>query len=395
MTSLRGAAPEASGANTRRVTRPASPALTKPSRVGGSFGTARAERNLFARTVALAAATAVATPEQCRAWMESCGDEDPEAVCAAARRWAVVDPSGLLAWLQGPRVSLTVRRTAARELFAEWTKTDPAAAVTAVGSGKNPVLREEFFGTLLSAMFYHDPDRARELAAGTGNRAWVHLDGQFSGWVDGRFGDAAEWILAMPRGNFRMGNALNLAQRWGLTDPAAALGFAWNLGPVYFEKTSEIVLARWLASDPAGAADYLAGDALPFVRARLAPVAAARMAEENPNDAAAWVNEHLSGRARVEGLRSVVRAGAQHAPLESALIAESLPDGPVKHEALRDAAEAWYSKDMASAAPWAQTLPPGYRSAITEGITRAKLSAEQRAQALSLLTPPAADAGAK
>ena len=217
------------------------------------------------------------------------------------------------------------------------------------------------------------------------NRPWVGLPDDYAGWVEGRYAAAAEMILAMPRSNFRMANAMNLASRLAATDPAAALDFAWNLGPLYFEKISGIALGRWLQADAAAAREYIDAHALPSVRARLGPTTAAALASENPSSAAQWVEANLSGHARIQALSAVVRSSASSAPAEAMAIAESLPEGPAKHEVFRDLAQAWFSKDVPSAAAWASRLGATYRSAAIEGIERASLPAGEKAQALSLL----------
>jgi hypothetical protein len=350
------------------------------------FATALATRSSFQRTVALAEATADGSPADCRRWLESCDPDDEPALRAAAARWAAVDPAGFLEYLAGDGKKLLARGyVVSRELFDAWTAADPDAATAAVEAIQNPVLRHRLFTDLIGVLLRRDVQRASRLAAGLENVPWVGLPPLYADWVDGRHAEAARLILAMPRSNFRMDNALNLASRWAAADPAAALDFAYKLGPLYFEKVSGAALAKWIERDPKAAREYISTTALPSARAYLGPSAAASLARENPRQATEWVEANLSGRARVEGLEAVVRAGASRSPLEASLAAERVPDGPAKNNALRDAAQAWFSKDTASAAAWAATLPAGYRNAVLEGIDRASLTKEQKAQARAMV----------
>ena len=327
-------------------------------RANVDFAAATATEDLFERQRAMEESVSEASAGECRVLLTECSLDDVTALRFISARWAAIDPNGMLTFLLSPDgLDFRDHSVVYGELFKVWSRDDPDAASNAVASIK-PRLRDPYQRQIIGHLLYSDPKKAMEIAASAAS-VGHGLEEEFSDWSDDEPNIAAQLILGLPRCNFKSSAAMRLAERWGETNPVAAMEFAEQLEPVTRERAVEYLTKGWVRNDPEQAREHIermTGGSL----ARLGKEYVGKVAQTDPTAAMDWLDNHLTGKGRTEAIKAVMNTGATKHPAEIAQLAIDLPPGEVKNAALLNSIRAWHQRDPDAALNWADGLPDGH-----------------------------------
>ncbi len=331
------------------------------------FQDAVTEDNLYERQLSLVEILAKADLSECRRLLERCDRSDQMAIRNIAARWAEIDPNDLYGYLLGDGKKFQTNPWVIGELFAAWTKDDADSAFHAI-SNLPPKLRDFYAREIIGYTLYMDLEKALGFVEEL-NSVGLGLNWQFSDWPDSDRERAAQLLLSLPRGNFKQKASAMLAERWGRDDPAAALVFAEQLQEdVFREFAIESVVSGMIRRNH-GAAKEAVEKTTGASRARLGRQLARQIGETDPQAAVEWVSANLEGGARATAIFDVIQHTARMHPAQIAKIAEHLPTGYRKENAIKIAARAWALTDRTAAEAWAAGLEADFaRTAALEAL---------------------------
>lgn len=122
-------------------------------------------------------------------------------------------------------------------------------------------------------------------------------------------------------------------------------------------------------------------------RGRLGAGLAGMLAREDPAEALAWVETNLYGRARADGLRSLIHEGAASHGERVARIADDLPSGNLKTETIQTLIGDWVQRDTDGAVSWMALLETdSAREAAKNGVETSPLSRGEKKALLARLS---------
>jgi len=158
-----------------------------------------------------------------------------------------------------------------------------------------------------------------------------------------------------------------IAERWGSSDPKAAMAWAGTLSEP--ERTLAIpgVIGAWAEHDPLAAGAFVTTLPQDDTQKQAALSVISNWANQDPQQAAAWVLRFPEGETREQGLREVV-SGWTRLDSEAARIwVQQLPAGETRDAALKDYVE--------SIAYWAPNSAAGTVDLIAEPAKREEAAA--------------------
>jgi len=273
---------------------------------------------------------------------------DREEEIAAAVRAALAMPAGperdtalnaAQLWNLKPNDALEVlpyfsgtrpREEALRDIFGNWAKTDPAAAVAA--SAKLPDKMDGYYA----------------------QKAIVLT------WREAQPGAALAWVQTLPDGVFKAASIGGIATEWATNDlpgvrawlQQAAPGTAWD---TVFRAAS----AKWASEDPKAALDYVTRlPSNPLVNDTIASVVTA-YAKTDAAGAAPYVTQIPDAKSQATAALAVGIAWAAKDQPAAQAWALSLPEGDTREYATAGVAKGWSTKDQLAALTWVQGMPVG------------------------------------
>jgi hypothetical protein len=248
-----------------------------------------------------------------------------------AARWAARNLTAALMWARGIS-SVQARDLAVRQVVQVWAETDPHSAA----------------GFALS----QPPGRLRENLLTDIIRHWGNTD------VDAMI----DWARAMPDGAIPNRILQGIFEQWARADPASAAGFEFPRG-IRRDRILETIAHEWFRSDPGAALDWI--KSLPPLELRgAAPPVFSMLLATNAQQASGFVLSLSDPRTRANLL---IKLGSTWAgrDLSSAIAwMQELPEG-FKAVAAASIGEAWVRNDLQSAAEFATTMPH-VQSLVTE-----------------------------
>ncbi len=249
---------------------------------------------------------------------------------AALARWAQFDPAATAEWTRGNAGKILKGKgdELLEMALSEWTARDPSAARAWIGQLTDPGEKAGAFQGYFGALAAHDPAAAlRELKrppeGARPDRAYLAI---FSSWInaDPRAAAAAAASLPELEGDTRRRVLEGVAQGWAQQAPRETMAWALQLAqPDEQAHAVRQVLGEWMRSEPEAAVAQVLS--LP---------------------------EHL----RNEAARGVIEGVAQKDPADARRIAELLPAGSGREQALGIVAVTWAGRDPGAAADFARNL---------------------------------------
>lgn len=345
---------------------------------------------------------AEAEPGAAAAFVLSVGDHAKRAewIRGVASGWAERDSAGAMTWLQG-LAGTAEFWPAAETVVDETARRDPAAAAAFVQGLPAGHRRRELMDRVSGEWARQDLEGAVAWAesldgprgvAGMGPllHEWARIDPQ----------GAAAYLSRLPVSERTLDAAREVAERWGGTDPEAAL--AWALeqrDPGLRSRALGGALAAWADRDAASAAElathFAPGDELrdavravgrrwaeqdlgaaigwldrlpPDLRAEGSREVLDHLAHEDPRIAAAYWEvlaspgsdgESPSTDAFIDMAGEIAARWSEFTPGDAANWATNLPASEAGRRAVEEVAERWTRADPVGASEWISGLPPG------------------------------------
>lgn len=250
-----------------------------------------------------------------------------------------------------------------QQLFEEWSKSDPAAAIAALSAPDFPTQMKDMRYTVLNSVMKTDPETGlKTMAAWRVENYGTGTDG-IAKWAAANPRHAAEFALAHPAGYTTQTAVEVIGKEWAKTDPAAAMDFAAGMKDRYGAALATGVLRAWATADLAKAAAWLAA-ADPKVRNRLASPMLEVWAKADTNTAMDWIQENLTGNGRDEAVASVLKGAAETSVANAAGIVTGMDSSTARAKAAASVARKWWPGYDASkpvppeAVAWLSSLDP-------------------------------------
>jgi hypothetical protein len=228
-----------------------------------------------------------------------------------------------------------------QQLFEEWSKTDPAAAVAALSGSDCPAQLRDLRYTVLNSVMAKDPEMGLKAMAdwkvenyGTGTEG-------IAKWAAVNPRHAAEYALKYPAG-YTTDTAMEVIGReWAKTDAGAGMSFAAGMGGRYGEMLATGILRAWSKSDRGKAAAWLAA-ADPKVRNRLASPMLEIWAKTDTTGAMDWIQQNLSGSGMDEAVASVLKGAAEISVPDAAVLVTGMDSSLSRAKAATSVAREWW-----------------------------------------------------
>ncbi|MES2707661.1 MAG: hypothetical protein V4726_13790 [Verrucomicrobiota bacterium] len=386
------AAAAATAATARATADPAGPSRATPEAAlpGGPGHAPGLLETLSARTAAqlsrnrgadywlyLLAATENAPPDLLARLLDSLGGE-PSATTLLGRRWAQLDPAGMLAFLKSRPFSKDNRltdsatgrqdRNLQQVLAQEWLRKDSGALFAALSRTEKPSLLKAAKLETLRLLVSTDAGRAADLMLGWG----LPLDSAdgpaLIAWVQSHPRQAAERLLR--RREFQEGGSndsrcllLNeTVKALAATDPAGALKMEPGPRSSLFYHFSTAVLSEWSRRDPAAAAAFLSDGGLSPQRKNDLSLSLLQVwGTKDPAAALAWADDELTGPAKSRAVKTLLSSLAAVDTPQALDYLDRLPPGRARDEIFEGVVEtALRKKDKTEALgmlQWMTSLP--------------------------------------
>ncbi|MCB1099380.1 MAG: hypothetical protein KDN22_27665 [Verrucomicrobiae bacterium] len=273
-----------------------------------------------------------------------------------ARRWAELDPSGLLAYIQEVpypgEPGVNARTDLESVLFQVWTRNDPDEAFEQ--ALKHPMPNGQYWGfmTVFDTIQDIDVDRALKMIAESGNTLNSFRPGK---WMTDEPAAAIRKVAALPDGTWK-GMALRyICDSWAKLEPEKAID-AYSALTLPRDRLGTLV-ETWLNKDFDAAKDWVENQATGKQQAELSRQVATAWAKTDPDAALDWVNSNLQGKARREALGGLLKTLANSNIEDALTFFEKLPTGSTKDYLVADVTSVWAGKEPEAAAKWLETLP--------------------------------------
>jgi hypothetical protein len=227
------------------------------------------------------------------------------------------------------------------QLFQEWPKRDPDAAIAALSGTNDFGLRSSWRTTAAAAVFDADVERGLRV---------------FADWSIGNFGprmtSVTKWAAADPRhaAQFTLDNPSGyvsetmmetIGKEWAKIDPARALEFGVANPGELSAKMARSALKQWAEKNLAEAGEWLAGADTP-TRNRLGATFVEVWAKQDAAEALTWCGENLTGTALNLAVGAVLKGVAAKDVVGGAALVAQMEPSPARAEAALAVAKKWF-----------------------------------------------------
>jgi hypothetical protein len=291
-----------------------------------------------------------------------------------AARWMEVNPQSMF-----ESAAALLQESSSRELGSSlmnllldsWPKTDPEAAIAAVGAARSRLGRNWEI-RVINAIFDKNIERGLKLL-----HEWsVHDYGPsvkaVRPWVEANPQHAAQFTLQHMAG---YGSTLVLEEVgtiWGEMDPHAALAFASNHPGEVGAMLARTAMQSWASKNLNAAAQWLV-EAPAAVRNQVSASFVEVWAKQDASGALQWTESNLSGPARQRAVEGVMKGAAKKNVQEAARLVNSMKDPWLKGESAAVVLERWLPEGWGSSAKiqaetyqWLASLEPSVRNRALE-----------------------------
>jgi hypothetical protein len=233
------------------------------------------------------------------------------------------------------------------QLFQEWPKRDPEAAIAALSGTNDFGLRRAWRNAAASGLFDTDVERGLRL---------------FADWSIGNYGprmtSVAKWAAADPRhaAQFTLDNPSGyvsdmmmetVGKEWAKTDPARALEFGVANPGELSAKLARSALKQWAEKNLAEAGEWLAAADVP-TRNRLGATFVEVWAKQDAAEALTWCGENLSGTALNLAVGAVLKGVAAKDVVGGAALVTHMEPSSARTEAALAVAKKWFPQFSSS-----------------------------------------------
>ena len=321
----------------------------------------------------------------------------PNAANSYAKGWATKNPREMFDWLHR-RGGFTLPQRAANThygflntLFHQWTKQDPAAAVSAALSITGKRDRADALVEVISELRKSDPARAAALAAEHIEKFGKDTVRGFSAY-GGNYRETWDFLRALPAGKTRDGvlaryfddiiryHGADCAKMWQempteLRRALVTSGFSgMNLGHADSAAGSPATLEG--LNDLRREHIEATGD--PRVTRAWLNTGAHEWAQRAPAAAIAWAQQHLKGEQRVNGTAQMFSAGAERNFDATLQLWQSLPDGILRARAAGNLAAGAPAERKEAVDALLESLSPADRGLAQTALKAAAAARRQR-----------------
>ena len=257
-----------------------------------------------------------------------------------------------------------------REIFQQWARLDPGAALAQAQGFPDPELSNTALWATMNGFAEVQPAQAvaflaappgandRSVLSSLSDRSLM-LGSALMSWAEQDGPAAAAYLSQLPVGTVSSAISARVAEEWARQDPANALNWAMHLGDSGMHAEAlEGVVSTWAAMDPDAAARYVLGLSPDPGQAALAKSLVESWAGRDLPTAARWVTEQ-SGNIQAKAAAVVAGQWANQDPTGAAAWAGGLPTGEARNGAYASVAAAWDDHDPTAVQGWINSLPTG------------------------------------
>jgi len=209
-----------------------------------------------------------------------------------------------------------------------------------------------------------DPKRGLEIMKQWGVVSWVPNMGALQRWAGRDPQAAAAAVFENATNSVGFEKAVQaVADTWGKNDPGGALDYMVSQNSHLGQLAQERVMQTWARGDFDAASDWLAAQTDPSLQSRLTPRLVEVWAEEDPQAALGWCQEHLSGSDLNKSVGLLARGAAAKDVASTASMVAGLESSPARTQAGIEVAKAWFPQSSPSnrkvtseAVDWLQNL---------------------------------------
>lgn len=266
---------------------------------------------------------------------------NPAAWRLIVTRWIEIAPRHLFDTLVAGNMSNLLMHKLGYELFRQWPKRDPDAAIAAL-SGVNPV------GPLISwritvaeAVVNNNAERGLDLMFQWHINNYTPSMGTIERWAAADPAHAAKFTLAHPGGAVSEATMETIGKEWAKTAPQAALALATSQPGELGSKLATAVLQEWASQKLDEAANWLQGTDL-STRSRLSPALVEIWAKQDAPSALAWCQENLQGLQLSQAVSGLMKGAAEKDLTGAAAIVTGMEPSAARAEAAGIVAKKWF-----------------------------------------------------
>ena len=172
------------------------------------------------------------------------------------------------------------------------------------------------------------------------------------------FADALDWVRQLPQPEESQTGLIALAYEAIRTEPLESLKIAAEL-PATDTRNNLIhrATSEWAAKDPAAAVQWALGIEETSLRQQVLSEIASAWAETDPRAAASFAAQSIPpGKQQDDAVIGVLKRWVQEQPIEAATWVEQFPQGPLRETALEELVKLWTDKDAVQAGEWLNQL---------------------------------------
>ena len=227
-------------------------------------------------------------------------------------------------------------------IFAKWVQKDADGVIEALSSSAKLLRLADYRITAFSEIMRSDPRRGLLLM----NRWEIRNFGPNTQgvvkWAKENPREVAAAILENAAGTGTEHCMEAVASVWAKSDPEGALAFARDAKGTEGAVLRETVFREWSARDIGAASEWLTEQNDPALDDYYRPMVIEAWAKEDPQQALAWCEEHLTGPALTESMTTLMRGvAAVNIELAADLVRDLEPGRP-KEQAARMLASQWF-----------------------------------------------------
>ncbi len=317
----------------------------------------------------------------------------PDLVASLVGNWASHDPAAALAWTQNAGLPPQVLTDTLSRVLSSLAQTDPAGAAAAAAAISSSPIRQESLACVARAWSASDPVAALAWAEGlpaTAGDKWQNIsETVLETWANDDPAAAAAYLESHPaRGDTQVMAVALIAREWTDRDQAGALAWAVKLpeGDAQVSALREILTkqaeddpdASWallkqlpldqqryqnlqtevlqaiIGDDPAKSIPYWAQLPVEAQRNSVSQLVSL-WTDQNPGEAAQWVDGLPAGEMRDRAVASLVSRQAEFEPAQAFAWAATIGDLSQRRDGMLEAARQLYLVDPTLAEQTIQT----------------------------------------
>jgi hypothetical protein len=278
-------------------------------------------------------------------------------------RWAELNPQHLFDTLIARQGSAFPVSELQRVLFAEWSRRDKNALVTALRRNDGRSAPSDWRQSFATSLFQNDVELGLQLMSEWNIRAFAPQMTGVRKWAAANPRHAAEFTLAHPADHASRVTMETIGKEWARTDPSGALEFALSKRGQFAATLADSVIKTWADRNLPEAAEWLAKtDATS--RNRLSPAFVEGWAKIDAPAALEWCQVNLTGISQVSAVANVVKSVAENDLLGAASLVASMPPSRARGDAATSVMQKWlpgntYDKPIdPEAVTWLSGLDP-------------------------------------